>query len=185
MAFALDIVQPGEGAANRYLFNDGSYVIGRGPSCHICLNDPGVSERHALLLLSDATATIQDMHSANGTLVNGTPIGDIVELSPETVVQLGGTVLRAFPVSDEEAAEMQRTAEKFRSLTEIHRITRIIIIRSVKLRHRRSVRRDPIRLIGKSMVFLCCILSRAIPILRLCRRHSTKEKRNRSKYADF
>ena len=111
MAFALDIVQPGEGTANRYLFNDGSYIIGRGPSCHISLNDPGVSERHALLLLSDATATIQDMHSVNGTFVNGTPIGDIVELSPEAVVQLGDTVLRVFQVSDEEVAEMQQAEE--------------------------------------------------------------------------
>lgn len=111
MAFALDIVQPGEGTANRYLFNDGSYIIGRGPSCHISLNDPGVSERHALLLLSDATATIQDMHSVNGTFVNGSQIGDIVELSPEAVVQLGDTVLRVFPVSEEEVAEMQQAEE--------------------------------------------------------------------------
>ncbi len=112
MAFELDIVQPGEGTANRYLFNDGSYIIGRGPSCHINLNDPGVSERHALLLLSNTTATIQDMHSVNGTFVNGTPIGDIVELSPEAVVQLGDTVLRVFPVSDEEVAEMQQAEEE-------------------------------------------------------------------------
>ena len=108
MAFAIDIVLPGEGTANRYLFEDGAYILGRGPSCHINLNDPSVSERHALLMLSGETATLKDMNSINGTYVNGTPINDEVLLSAEVVVQVGDTALRVSPVSQEEVADMQQ-----------------------------------------------------------------------------
>ncbi|MCQ2393802.1 MAG: Flp pilus assembly complex ATPase component TadA [Kiritimatiellae bacterium] len=108
MAFAIDIVLPGEGSANRYLFEDGAYILGRGPACHINLNDGSVSERHALLMLNGETATLKDMNSANGTFVNGTPINDEVLLSPEAVVQVGDTALRVFPVSAEEIADMQQ-----------------------------------------------------------------------------
>ncbi len=111
MSFALDIVLPGEGAASRYLFDDGSYILGRGSACHINLNDALVSERHALLILDGETATIKDMNSANGTYVNGSPINDLVQLSPEAVVQVGETALRVFPVSAEEAADMQQQSD--------------------------------------------------------------------------
>ena len=108
MAFGIDMVQPGDESSSpsRFVLEDGSYIIGRGNACHISLNDPGVSERHALLSLSGDTATIQDMHSANGTLVNGSPTQGLVALAPESVVQVGETVMRVFPMpdGDDEAA---------------------------------------------------------------------------------
>ena len=33
MAFTLDLIKPGEGAATRYMLEDGTYLIGRGTSC--------------------------------------------------------------------------------------------------------------------------------------------------------
>ncbi len=105
MAFAIDIVLPDQNPA-RYLFEDGTYFLGRGPTCSINLDDGSVSERHALLVLAGETATIKDMRSENGTYINGSPISDTVELSPEAVVQVGNTILRVSYISPEEAAAM-------------------------------------------------------------------------------
>ena len=78
MAFSLDLIRPGEGTATRYTLQDGSYLIGRGSSCHVQLPYPEVSERHALLLLRGETSRLEDLHSANGTYINGIPVDGIV-----------------------------------------------------------------------------------------------------------
>ncbi len=103
MAFSLDFIRPGEGTATRNTLEDGSYLIGRGNACHIRLPFPDVSERHALLLLRGDRAQIEDLHSANGTYVNGMPVDGIVELLPDSVIQIGESMLRIFPISDSQA----------------------------------------------------------------------------------
>ena len=97
MAFAIDIVKPGEGSASRFRVEDGTYIIGRSPASRIHLPFPEVSERHALLLLRGEMATIEDLHSANGTYVNGNPIEEAVTLTPDAVIEIGSTMLRVFP----------------------------------------------------------------------------------------
>ena len=49
---------------------DGTYMIGRNPSCQIRFDFPDVSERHAVLTVRDGRAVVEDLHSANGTYVN-------------------------------------------------------------------------------------------------------------------
>ena len=105
MAFLIDIVKPGEGTATRNHTADGSYFIGRGEACRIQLPYPDVSDRHALLVLQGDKATLQDLHSSNGTYVNGMPIDDPCELTADAVIQIGSTMLRVFPA--EETAETQ------------------------------------------------------------------------------
>ena len=107
MAFTLDIIKPGEGSASRYSMEDGTYIIGRGQACPIQLPYPDVSERHALLLLRDGSASLQDLHSANGTFVNGSPIDDPVALRPDAVVQIGEVMLRVAPAEEEPEEEAQ------------------------------------------------------------------------------
>ena len=109
MAFTLDLVKPGEGQAKRYRLDDGSYLIGRGASCPLHLPEPDVSERHALLMLRGRKARLEDLHSANGTYVNGEPIDDIVEIPPDAIVQIGENMMRISPA--EEAAPPQEAAE--------------------------------------------------------------------------
>ena len=105
MAFQIDIARPGAGAATRLRAEDGSYLIGRGAGCRIHLPDPDVSERHALLILRDGTATLQDLDSSNGTYVNDAPIDAPVTLAPNAVVQIGRALLRVVPTApDAEAA---------------------------------------------------------------------------------
>ena len=89
MAFALDLIKPGEGNATRYRLDDGSYLIGRGASCPLQLPEPEVSERHALLMLRGRKARLEDLESANGTYVNGNPVDGIVEIPPDAIVQIG------------------------------------------------------------------------------------------------
>ena len=103
MAFSLDLIRPGEGTATRYTLQDGSYLIGRGSSCHVQLPYPEVSERHALLLLRGETSRLEDLHSANGTYINGIPVDGIVILHPDSVVQIGESMLRVAPIPAEEA----------------------------------------------------------------------------------
>ena len=77
----------------------GNYLIGRGEGCRIRFTSPEVSERHAILTVTDEKAVIEDLHSANGTFVNGEPIESAVALESAMVVQIGPNLLR---VSDDE-----------------------------------------------------------------------------------
>ena len=99
MAFNLDLVNPGEEMPRRRVLEDGTYIIGRGKAAKIVLPYPEISERHALLVLRGEKAQLEDMHSANGTYVNGMPIQDLVELNGDAVVQIGDCMLRISPAT--------------------------------------------------------------------------------------
>ena len=77
----------------------GSYIIGRGDCCRIRFLSPDVSERHAILTVRDGRAILEDLHSANGTFVNGEAVDRAVTLDGGMVVQIGDNMLR---VSDGE-----------------------------------------------------------------------------------
>lgn len=82
-----------------------SYIIGRGASCPIRFDFPDVSERHAILTVREDRVTIEDLHSANGTFVNGEQINSAVELNGSKVVQIGSCMLRVS--EDEREAEVE------------------------------------------------------------------------------
>ncbi len=59
----------------RYLHHDfelppGRFLIGRSTDCQLSLDDPLVSRKHALLLVTKDTVEVQDLGSRNGVLVN-------------------------------------------------------------------------------------------------------------------
>ena len=89
----------GENRESRTL-TDGTYMIGRNPSCQICFDFPDVSERHAILTVRGNKAVVEDLHSANGTYVNGEPIDGPVALDGGMVVQVGGSMLRVCDDND-------------------------------------------------------------------------------------
>ena len=72
----------------------GTWIIGRGESCRIRFDTPEVSERHAILTVRDGRAILEDLHSANGTFVNGEAIDGAVTLDSGMVVQIGSAMLR-------------------------------------------------------------------------------------------
>ena len=68
-------------------------TIGRGPVMDIVLTDPRVSRRHAVIRLSDAVLTVEDLASSAGTTVNGSPITGTTTLAPGDQVEIGSTEL--------------------------------------------------------------------------------------------
>ena len=85
---------------------EGPYIIGRGASCRIRFDDPAVSDRHAILTVRGDRAILEDLHSANGTFVNGEQVDQSVDLDSGMVVQVGNCMMR---VSD--GGESEREAE--------------------------------------------------------------------------
>jgi pilus assembly protein CpaF len=73
---------------------DGVWMVGRGEGCRIRLDFPEVSERHAIVTVRDGRVFLEDLHSANGTFVNGEQIDARVELDGSKVVQIGDSLFR-------------------------------------------------------------------------------------------
>jgi DNA-binding winged helix-turn-helix (wHTH) protein len=69
---------------------EGENVIGREPGCHVWLDAPGVSRRHAQVVVSGDVVVVEDLRSVNGTFVGGTPVlaprplqdGELVQIGP-------------------------------------------------------------------------------------------------------
>ena len=90
----LTLLKPGQSTPVSENLPDGNYFIGRGASAKIVLSYADVSERHAILSVRGESASIEDLNSANGTYVNGMQIDRRTMLSDDSIVQIGGTVLR-------------------------------------------------------------------------------------------
>jgi hypothetical protein len=67
----------------------GTFLIGRSPSCNLTLEDPLVSRQHVKIVINDKEATIEDMGSRNGTLVNNEPLFDASPLKHKDRVRVG------------------------------------------------------------------------------------------------
>ena len=61
-------------------------LVGREVECHIHLDQPQISRYHAKLYVRDDKLYVRDLHSSNGTYVNGK------EITTETELQLGDEI---------------------------------------------------------------------------------------------
>src|SRR5207245_8868782 len=52
-------------------------TIGRASLNHIVIDDPAVSAQHAIIARSADSYRLQDLHSTNGTRVNGLPVTEV------------------------------------------------------------------------------------------------------------
>ncbi len=84
---------------------EGTYVIGRSPNCRVHLDFPDVSDRHAILTVRDNRAILEDLHSANGTFVNGEQVERPVVLDGGMVIQIGESMLRVSDDVEESVAD--------------------------------------------------------------------------------
>jgi DNA-binding winged helix-turn-helix (wHTH) protein len=73
---------------------DGENVIGRDPSCGVWLDQPGVSRRHARVMVTDDVAEIEDLGSTNGTFVSEIAIGGAHRLRDGDAIQVGSVDLK-------------------------------------------------------------------------------------------
>jgi hypothetical protein len=71
-------------------------LVGRGSDCDIRIDDPGVSRRHAEFRVlgegSDADVVVVDLHSTNGTVVDGTRVAQAPVRDGSTVA-VGSTTI--------------------------------------------------------------------------------------------
>ena len=71
-------------------------MVGRGSDCDIRIDDPGVSRRHAEFRVlgegASADVVVVDLHSTNGTLVQGARVAQS-PVHEGTQVTLGSTVI--------------------------------------------------------------------------------------------
>jgi len=88
----------------------GVTTIGRAPDCHVTLDDPLVSRRHARIIRGADRVVIEDMGSRNGVLVNGTPVRGLTQLRDGARVRVGA---QQFVFHDHAAA----TAASIRRVT--------------------------------------------------------------------
>lgn len=98
------ISQDGEAIA-RHVLLPGEYIIGREAGVDLPLAVPLVSRRHAKLTINPTELIIEDLHSSNGTLLNGRKLSAGVPariFPPETIQISSATItLRRLPtVSD-------------------------------------------------------------------------------------
>jgi hypothetical protein len=59
----------------------GVTLIGRDPDCHVTLDDPLVSRKHARILVGTDRVVVEDLGSRNGVLLNGVSIRKPTPLS--------------------------------------------------------------------------------------------------------
>ena len=77
----------------RIPLEDGEHVIGRNPAAAIHVDSSGVSRRHARIVVSGGTTSLEDLASKNGTLLNDVAVAGRVALHDGDRIQLGGTVI--------------------------------------------------------------------------------------------
>jgi hypothetical protein len=91
----------------------GVTVIGRSLDCHLTIEDPLVSRRHARIVVSEAGAQIEDLSSRNGVKVNGAPIAQATTLRNGDRLRIGTQEL-VFSRVDEAGRAHSRTTGQLR-----------------------------------------------------------------------
>ena len=81
-------------SSGRLTLDDGEHVLGRDPNAEIYLDAPKVSRRHALIRIAAARATIEDLGSKNGTMLNGERVPGPTPLADGAAIVLGTTALK-------------------------------------------------------------------------------------------
>jgi sigma-B regulation protein RsbU (phosphoserine phosphatase) len=78
----------------RFPLAEGVHLVGRGDDAAIRLAQPSISRRHAEITVREGAATVCDLGSHNGTMVNGARITAPVALGPGDVVEVANLGFR-------------------------------------------------------------------------------------------
>jgi len=79
-------------AGRELMLRDGENVIGRDPDAAIYVDDLSVSRRHARIVVEN-DATLEDLGSKNGTLLNGQSVKSAMTLRDRDVIAVGNVTL--------------------------------------------------------------------------------------------
>ncbi|MBW3543509.1 MAG: PAS domain S-box protein, partial [Planctomycetes bacterium] len=83
----------GEAAGRECRIDSGEFVIGRHPDCGLVLPDVMVSRQHARIVARDDEFFVEDLHSRNGTRLNGEGLHGQAPLHDGDVIELHGVAL--------------------------------------------------------------------------------------------
>ncbi|MFD8817583.1 FHA domain-containing protein, partial [Streptomyces sp. NPDC059627] len=89
----------GPDAGGVHLLHGGQITIGRSADADVPLDDPDVSRLHcAVTVAADGRVSVADLHSTNGTALDGTRVTDHpVRLAPGSLLRIGESALRLTP----------------------------------------------------------------------------------------
>ena len=76
-----------------WLLAEGSNLVGRDRDCAVRIDSATLSRRHARIVVTTGGATLEDLGSKNGTLVNGQPVTRSVVLEHNDEIQLGSVTV--------------------------------------------------------------------------------------------
>lgn len=94
------IVLAGSNVGEMYRLESGETLLGRASTAHVRLNDDGISRRHARVLQVAGEVIIEDLKSANGTMVNGELVASH-RLHDGDKIRLGSTTVLKFTYQDQ------------------------------------------------------------------------------------
>jgi len=77
-----------------FQLNAGENIVGRDPQCTVWLDESGISRRHARIIVSGSSATLDDLNSKNGTFVGSRRVTARRELANGDLIRFGSTEAR-------------------------------------------------------------------------------------------
>jgi DNA-binding winged helix-turn-helix (wHTH) protein len=72
---------------------EGVSLLGRADGCALWLDAPGVSRRHARIVVAQGSATLEDLGSKNGTFVRGRRIASATPLNDGDEIAIGAALM--------------------------------------------------------------------------------------------
>lgn len=103
------ILYSGDDAGKRFALSGARTVLGRSPSCEVCIDSPGVSRCHAELLHEGDHFVLHDRDSVNGTHVNGVRLYAPKALHDGDLISLGNVALKFYERQSLDALLHDRT----------------------------------------------------------------------------
>jgi len=101
------IVLSGPNVGQMFPIEGDACVVGRGEHADIRLDDESISRRHSRIVVGAHDVRIEDLGSANGTLVNGARVA-VAVLKDGDKIQLGETTILKFTYHDQLEETFQR-----------------------------------------------------------------------------
>ncbi len=95
------IVISGPHVGTMFKIEDTQATVGRSSKADLYVNDVGISRKHAQLMAYGDDIFIEDLQSANGTFLNGSPVDRRQQLQDGDKITLGSTTILKFTYHDE------------------------------------------------------------------------------------
>lgn len=94
------VASEGELAGQQWAINNDPFIIGRGSDCDLSLPERQVSRHHVKITHDDSHYLLHDLHSKNGTHLNGVRVTDRAPLSDGDEIQIALCVKLLFVGTD-------------------------------------------------------------------------------------